>query len=53
MSVATDQAEMTVVVAMNQSCVRGYHIYKDVWAAVVGKEFVWRKRKFPRCLCYQ
>ena len=43
MSVATDQAEMTVAAAMNQLCVRGYHIYKDVWAAVVGKELVWRK----------
>ena len=40
MSVATNQAEMTVAAAMNQSCVRGYHIYKDVWAAVVGNELI-------------
>ena len=30
-SVAT---EMTAAVAMKQSCERGYHVYKDVWAAV-------------------
>ena len=29
-SVAT---EMTAAIAMKQSCVRGYHVYKDAWAA--------------------
>ena len=36
--------EMTAAVAMKQLCVRGYHVYKNVWAAVVGEELVWRKR---------
>ena len=43
MSVPTDQAEMTVAVVMKQSCVRGYHVYKDVWTAVVGEELVWKR----------
>ena len=25
-------------VSERSSCVRGYHIYKDVWDAVIGKE---------------
>ena len=29
---------MTPAVAMKQSCMRGYHIYKDVWTAVVREE---------------
>ena len=36
--------EMTAAVAMKQLCVRGYHVYKNVWATVVGEELVWRKR---------
>ena len=30
-------------VTTKQPCVRGYHVYKDVWAAVVGEELVWRR----------
>ena len=47
----TDQAEITVAVALKQLCVNGYHVYKDVWAAVVSEELVWRKRKFSRHVC--
>ena len=47
----SSQAEMSAAVAMKQLCVRGYHVYKDVWAAVVGEELVYRKRKFPWSLC--
>ena len=32
-------------VATKQSCVRGYHVYKDVWAAVVGEGLVCRIEK--------
>ena len=32
-------------VATRQSCVKGYHIYKDVWAAVVGEGLVCRREK--------
>ena len=40
-----DQAEMTAV-ATKQLCVRGYyHVYKDVWAAVVGENLVCRREK--------
>ena len=46
MSVATDQAEMTAAVAMKQLCVRGYHVYKDVWTAVVCKVGV-EKEEIP------
>ena len=42
---------MTVAVAIKQSCMKGYHVYKDLWADVVGEELVWRKRKFPQQLC--
>ena len=38
MPIATDQTEMTAAIAMKQLCMRGYHVYKDVWAAVVGEE---------------
>ena len=41
---ATDQVEMTAV-ATKQSCVRGYYVYKDVWAAVVGEGLVCRIEK--------
>ena len=32
-------------IATKQSCVRGYHINKDVWAAVVGEELVCRRER--------
>ena len=25
-------------------CVRGYHIYKDIWAAVIGKVLVYSRK---------
>ena len=52
-SVATDQAEMTAAIAMKQLCMRGYHIYKDVWAAVVDKELMWRKEISMMFMLYQ
>ena len=32
-------------VATKLSCVRGYHVYKDVWAAVVGEKLVCRRER--------
>ena len=32
-------------VAIKQPCVRGYHVYKDMWAAVVGKELMCRRQR--------
>ena len=32
-------------VATKQSCVRGYHIHMDVWAAVVDEELVCRRER--------
>ena len=39
-----NQTEMTAN-ATKQSCVRGYHVYKDVGAAVVGEELVRRRER--------
>ena len=36
--------EMTAV-ATKQLCVRGYHVYKDLWAAVIGEELVCRRER--------
>ena len=51
MPLTTDQAEMTAAIAMKQSCMRGYHVNKDMWAAVVGEELVWRN-SHRRRLCF-
>ena len=32
-------------VATKQLCVRGYHVYKDVWAAVGCEESVYRRER--------
>ena len=32
-------------VATKQLCVRSYHVYKDVWAAVVGEDLVCRRER--------
>ena len=28
-----------------RSCVRGYHVYKDVWTATIGEELVCRRER--------
>ena len=30
-------------------CVRGYHVYKDIWAAAIGDVLVCRRRKNLHC----
>ena len=39
---------MATAVFEKRSCVRGYHVYKDVWAAAIGEKFVCKTERNNR-----